>query len=137
LPPVRPGPALIAHILGLAAAGVALAILVMPWGTGNWAAAAIATVLVAPMSAYSIPSFGGVNAQWSASELLILAFTFAVGPPAILGLAIGQTAGSVYRRRPGPFRTAFNFVNHFLDNTVAWLLFRAIVAGGCHSRRSP
>jgi signal transduction histidine kinase len=126
LPPVRRSPALLAFILALALAAVALAILVMPWN-GNWPAAVVATALVVPMSSYSIPSFGGVNAQWSASELLILAFCFAVGPPAILGLALGQTAGSIWRRRPGTVRTTFNLFNHFLDNVAAWLVFRTIL----------
>jgi signal transduction histidine kinase len=98
----------------------------MPWN-GNWAAAAIATALVFPISAYAVPSFGGVNAQWSASGFLHLAFSFAVGPPAIVGMAIAQSAGIIQRRRPGAFRTAFNACNSVLSDTTAWLIFRAIV----------
>jgi signal transduction histidine kinase len=86
---------------------VTLALTVMPWG-GDWVAAAVAGPLVAVMAAYAIPSFGGIQGRWSASGFFHLAFSFAIGPPAILAMAIGQSAGSAVRRRPGAFRTIFN-----------------------------
>jgi signal transduction histidine kinase len=99
-----------------------LALTVMPW-RGDWVAAAVAGPLVAAMAAYAIPNFGGVQGPWSASGFFHLAFSFAIGPPAILAMAIGQSAGSAVRRRPGAFRTIFNVGDHFLADTAAWLVF--------------
>jgi signal transduction histidine kinase len=99
-----------------------LAVTVMPW-RGDWVAAAVAGPLVAAMAAYAIPSFGGIQGRWSASGFFHLAFSFAIGPPAILAMAIGQSAGSAVRRRPGAFRTIFNVGDHFLADTAAWLVF--------------
>jgi signal transduction histidine kinase len=106
-----------------------LAATVMRWGGGDWAAAAVSGPLVAAMAAYAIPSFGGIEGRWSASGFFHLAFSFAIGPPAILVMAVGQAAGSAVRRRPGAFRTIFNVGNHFLADTAAWLVFRAVGSG--------
>ncbi|MGD0448088.1 MAG: sensor histidine kinase [Candidatus Dormibacteria bacterium] len=108
---------------------VTLALTVMPWNRDHdWVAAAVAGPLVAVMAAYAIPRFGGIRGQWSASGFFHLAFSFAIGPPAILTMAIGQSAGSALRRRPGAFRTIFNAGDHFLADTAAWLVF--VHAGG-------
>ena len=108
---------------------VTLALTVMPW-SGDWVAAAVAGPLVAVMAAYAIPRFGGIQGRWSASGFFHLAFSFAIGPPAILAMAIGQSAGSAVRRRPGAFRTLFNVGDHFLADTAAWLVFRQAVGSG-------
>ena len=100
-----------------------LALTVMPPWNRDWVAAAVAGPLVAVMAAYAIPSFGGIQGRWSASGFFHLAFSFAIGPPAILVMAIGESAGSALRRRPGAFRTIFNVGNHFLADTAAWLVF--------------
>jgi signal transduction histidine kinase len=103
---------------------VMLALTVMPWTRDHdWVAAAVAGPLVAVMAAYAIPSFGGIQGRWSASGFFHLAFSFAIGPPAILTMAIGQSVGSAVRRRPGSFRTIFNMGDHFLADTAAWLVF--------------
>ena len=109
--------------------GGLLAVTMMPWG-GDWLAAAVAGPLVAAMAAYAIPSFGGIQGRWSASGFFHLAFSFAIGPPAILVMAIGESAGSAVRRRPGAFRTIFNVGDHFLADTAAWLVFRHAVGAG-------
>ena len=107
---------------------VTLALTVMPWSRDHdWVAAAVAGSLVAVMAAYAIPSFGGIQGRWSASGFFHLAFSFAIGPPAILAMAIGQSAGSAVRRRPGAFRTIFNVGDHFLADTAAWLVFTQLV----------
>jgi signal transduction histidine kinase len=105
----------------------ALSATVMPW-SGNWIAAALAGLLVLGMAAYAVPSFGGVQARWAASGFFHLAFSFTVGPPAVLTMAIAESVGVLPRRRPGPFRTAANISNHFLADTSAWAAFR-LVAG--------
>src|ERR1035437_339461 len=107
-----------------------LAEAVMPWRSGDWVAAAVAGPLVAGMAAYAIPSFGGIQGRWSASGFFHLAFSFAIGPPAILVMAVGESAGSALRRRPGAFRTIFNVGDHFLADTAAWLVFRHVVGSG-------
>ena len=106
-----------------------LALTVMPW-RGDWVAAVVSGPLVAAMAAYAIPSFGGIEGRWSASGFFHLAFSFAIGPPAILVMAVGQSAGSALRRRPGAFRTFFNVGNHFLADTAAWLVFTHAVRPG-------
>ncbi len=107
-----------------------LAATVMTWDRGDWGAAAIAGPLVAAMAAYAIPRFGGIQGRWSASGFFHLAFSFAIGPPAILAMAIGQAAGSAVRRRPGAFRTIFNVGDHFLADTAAWLVFSHLAPPG-------
>ena len=115
-------------VVGLWLGAVALAVLVMPWA-GNWVAAGVASVLVAGMAAFAVPRFGEVNSRWSTSGFFHLAFSFAVGPPAILAMAVAQAFGNATRRRPGWFRTAFNVADHFLADTAAWLCFRAVAGG--------
>ncbi|MGA8017047.1 MAG: ATP-binding protein [Candidatus Dormiibacterota bacterium] len=101
----------------------------MPWH-GDWLAAGVAALLVAGMAAYAVPLFGSVPGRWSASGFFHLAFSFAIGPPAILTMAFGQAAGSAVRRRPGVFRTLFNIGNHFLADTAAWFVFHQVAGGG-------
>ena len=125
VPPVRVRGRQGAFVAALWIAGGALATWVMPWH-GDWAAGAIAAMLVAAMAAYAVASFGGVNARWSASGFFHLAFSFAIGPPAILAMAVGESLGSTARRRAGLFRTLFNIADHFLADTAAWLVFRAV-----------
>lgn len=107
-------------------AAVALAVTVMPW-SGNWAAAILAGALVFGMAAYAVPSFGGVQARWAASGFFHLAFSFTIGPPAILTMAVAKSLGVVPRRRPGAFRTAANISNHFLADAAAWGAFHFVV----------
>ena len=127
--PVRVRPPLVLFVTATWVAAGLLALTVMPW-RGDWVAAAVAGPLVAVMAAYAIPTFGGVQGRWSASGFFHLAFSFAIGPPAILAMAIGQSAGSAVRRRPGAFRTIFNVGDHFLADTAAWLVFRHAVGLG-------
>jgi signal transduction histidine kinase len=124
--PVRVRPPLVLFVAATWVAAGLLALMVTPW-RGDWGAAAVAGPLVAVMAAYAIPTFGGVQGRWSASGFFHLAFSFAIGPPAILAMAIGQSAGSALRRRPGAFRTIFNVGDHFLADTAAWLVFRHAV----------
>jgi signal transduction histidine kinase len=128
--PVRPvtlGWPLVAFVAAIWALGGGLA-LAMPW-RGDWTAAVVAALLVAAMAAYAIPLFGGVQGRWSASGFFHLAFSFSIGPPAILAMAVGESWGSALRRRPGAFRTAFNLGNHFLADTAAWFVFQHSLGG--------
>jgi signal transduction histidine kinase len=128
---VRVRLSLVVYVAALCLAALALALLGMPWGTDtDWFGAAVAAVLVAAMAAYAVPSFGAVNRRWSASGFFHLAFSFTVGPPAILTMALAESGGFAMRRWPGSFRTWFNVVDHFLADTCAWLAFRAIA--GAH-----
>jgi signal transduction histidine kinase len=127
--PVRVRPRLVLFVAATWLVSGILALTVMPW-RGDWVAAAVAGPLVAVMAAYAIPAFGGIQGRWSASGFFHLAFSFAIGPPAILAMAIGQSAGSAVRRRPGAFRTIFNVGDHFLADTAAWLVFRQAVGPG-------
>lgn len=113
---------LVAFVGGMWLLG-AVVVTLMPWRHNNWAAAAIGALLVGGMAAYEIPLFGRVPGRYSASGFFHLAFSFAIGPPAILALSFGDPLGSAVRRRPGTFRTTFNIANHFLANTAAWLTF--------------
>ena len=110
-------------------AAVAVAATAMPW-SGNWAAAILAGALVLGMAAYAVPSFGGVQARWAASGFFHLAFSFTVGPPAILTMAVAESLGVVPRRKPGAFRTAANISNHFLADASAWATFHWVA--GAH-----
>ena len=122
-------PELIAYLAGLYAAAGALGLLVMPW-RGDWGAACVGGLLVAAMAAYAVPSFGAVSGRWSASGFFHLAFSFAVGPLAIVAMAAAQAvAVAARRRRPGVPRVAFNVINAFLSDTSAWLCFRAVAGG--------
>ncbi len=126
--PVLLRPGLVAFVAGLWVLAGGLAV-VVPWN-GDPAAAVVAGVVVGGMAAYAIPAFGGVQGQWSASGFFNLAFSYTIGPPAIVAMALGQSAGSALRRRPGTFRTIFNVANHLLENTAAWYVFHHFVAGG-------
>ena len=127
----RPGPVrlslpLIAFVVAnWLVAGLAAATL-MPWRR-DWIAAAVAACLVAGMAAYAISDFGAVRGRWSASGFFHLAFSYAIGPPAILAMAIGESLGSAARRRPGAFRTLFNMGDHFLADGAAWWVFQHAV----------
>ena len=112
-------------------AAVVVAATAMPW-SGNWVAAILAGALVLGMAAYAVPSFGGVQARWAASGFFHLAFSFTVGPPAILTMAVAESLGVVPRRKPGAFRTAANISNHFLADTSAWATFWWVA--GAHPR---
>jgi signal transduction histidine kinase len=126
--PVRLRRLLVAAVVGIwVLAGLVAGL--MPW-SGDWIAALVAAILVAAMAAYAIPVFGGVQGRWSASGFFHLAFSYAIGPPAILAMAIGQSGGSALRRHPGPFRTSFNVSNHFLADAAAWFVFQHLSLGG-------
>lgn len=129
--PVKLRKALVGFVAATWLVAAALAA-VMPWN-GDWLAAAVAAVLVAGMAAYAVPLFGGVPGRWSASGFFHLAFSFAIGPPAILAMAIGQSAGSAVRRRPGMFRTFFNVGDHFLADAAAWYVFKHLAGGDSHA----
>jgi signal transduction histidine kinase len=126
LPSVRLGPALVGFVLAIALLAAGFSILAMPW-QGDWFAAGIAALLVALLATYSVPSFGGVRAHWSAAGFVHLAFSFTVGPPAILAMAVSEALAIATVRRPGAFRTVFNLTNYFVSNTIAWLSFRALI----------
>jgi signal transduction histidine kinase len=129
--PVRVGAGLTVFVIATWLGSLGLGVLVMPWH-GDWVAAGVAALLVAAMAAYAVPSFGGVNRRWSASGFFHLAFSFTVGPPAILAMAIGESLGFAVRRRPGLFRTAFNLSDHFLADSSAWVVFQAVAALHVH-----
>ena len=134
LPPWAPAPRVrlrVRNVTFVAAswAAVALVALHLPWSHADWVAAVVGGVLVAGMAAYAIPSFGGVKGPWSVSAFFHLAFSFAVGPPAILMVAIGQGVGAAIPRRPGVFRTVFNVATPFLADTAAWWVFRHLMGG--------
>ncbi len=121
--PVQVRPRLVAFVIATWLGSAMLALTVMSWRNGDWVAAAVAGPLVAAMAAFAIPRFGAIRGIWSASGFFHLAFSFAIGPPAILTMAIGQAAGSAVRRHPGAVRTIFNAGDHFLADTAAWLVF--------------
>ena len=135
LPPSTPSPrlrlgmALVGFVSLTWVAAVAVAATAMPW-SGNWAAAILAGALVLGMAAYAVPSFGGVQARWAASGFFHLAFSFTVGPPAILTMAVAESLGVVPRRKPGAFRAAANISNHFLADASAWATFHWVA--GAH-----
>ena len=131
-PPVRLGVPLASFVAFTWVASAVLAFTVMTWSE-PWIAAGLAGLLVLGMAAYAVPSFGGVQARWAASGFFHLAFSFTIGPPAILTMAVAESLGVVPRRRPGAFRTAANISNHFLADTAAWEAFHLVAGNSPHA----
>ena len=83
------------------AGGRAVCLTLMPWG-GDWLAAAVPARWSPPWP-HRHPQLRRHPGTMIASGFFHLAFSSAIGPPAILAMAIGESAGSAVRRRPGAF----------------------------------
>jgi signal transduction histidine kinase len=91
--------------------------------TPNWTGALLAAVLVAMLAIWSVPMAARVQGRWSASVFVALAFSFTVGPLAIVAMSLAHAGVLHLRRRPGLVRTGFNVANHILRNLAAWWVF--------------
>ncbi len=124
---LTPRLAFVLVVLWAAAVGALIPALARP---PDWPGALLAGVLVTALSVWSVPAAARGQGRWSAGVFFELAFSFTVGPLAIVVMTVGHAAGDHLRRRPGAVRTAFNSANHALFNLAAWATF--MVVGGQH-----
>lgn len=86
-------------------------------------------VAVAALAGYSVSDLSGVDTGWSASGLLHLGLTLALGPIGAAVSAVADALGSGIRYQSGWFRSAFNAANNFLSDLAALMAFRAVIDG--------
>jgi signal transduction histidine kinase len=89
----------------------------------DWIGALLGGGLLTVLSLWSVPESVRGQGRWSAGVFFELAFAFAVGPLAVVAMALGHGLGDHLRRRPGLIRTAFNTANHLIFNVAAWATF--------------
>jgi signal transduction histidine kinase len=81
------------------------------------------------VAATAVSALSGVNTHWSASGLLHLGLTLALGPAGALAAAAGEAGGTWLRYRSGWFRALVNVDVFVLSNLGAWLVFRITTEG--------
>jgi len=120
---VRPTARLIAFLLALWAVAIASLVPSLMHSSDDWLSAVLGGGLLAVLSLWSVPAAVRGHGRWSAGVFFELAFAYAIGPLAIVAMAVGHGLGDHLRRRPGVIRSAFNTANHLLFNVAAWATF--------------
>jgi len=125
----RTPPALLALIGFLLGGETVAAVILLPHATA-WPVAAVAVVLVAFATRFTVPAFGNVPARWSVAGFLHLFFAIAIGPAAIFTTPIAHVVGTNLTERRQPIRSVFNVTNHTATSLVVWASFNALAGRG-------
>jgi putative nucleotidyltransferase with HDIG domain len=92
----------------------------------DWVTLALLVIVILGVSLTAVRLSSGTEHVWSASLILHLGMTFALGPVGALAAAVAEAAGPMLRLRNGWFRVTFNLADLFVADIASWKTYQLV-----------